>query len=32
LVYLSALLLPNSCIIFLGGILFSSILHTCPNQ
>ena len=32
LVYLSASLSPNSYIILLGGILFSSILSTCPNQ
>ena len=32
LVYLSALLLPNSYTILFLGILFSSILCTCPNQ
>jgi len=32
LVYLSALLFPNSCIILFLGIPFSSILCTCPNQ
>ena len=32
LVYLSILLFPNSYIITLLGILFSSILCTCPNQ
>ena len=32
LVYLSAFLFPNSYIILFWGILFSSILCTCPNQ
>ena len=32
LVYLSALLFPNSYIILFLGILLSSVLCTCPNQ
>jgi hypothetical protein len=32
LVCLSASLFPNSYTIFLGRILFSSTLRTCPNQ
>ena len=32
LVYLSALLLPNSYIKLFGGILFSSTLCVCPNK
>jgi hypothetical protein len=32
LVYLSALLSPNSYIILFCGILVSSIFSTCPNQ
>ena len=32
LVCLSASLFPNTYTIFLGGILFSSTLRTCPNQ
>jgi hypothetical protein len=32
LVCLSALLFPNSYVVFFGGILLSSILCTCPNQ
>jgi hypothetical protein len=32
LVHLSILLFPNSYITFGGGIRFSSILCTCPNQ
>jgi hypothetical protein len=30
--YLSVLLFPNSYIFLFLGILFSSILCTCPNQ